>query len=209
MGSFKRNSFLVSLLESNHHWPILRKLRTFLKELLFHEVFLTVPFFMHPPLLRIPVALRDRQCTQPWCTPPCISLAKRGGGLTSLPSWMEATWQFCFSLQGLHQLPSNGSSCTAVSPQWYLFHKAVSMTFKCKADHRTTLLKTYNGFPSHLGKTQTLRLQPTVIPKPHLSDFHSLHSPITHPLSNAGCFCLRAFKLPIPSALFSFYLIFF
>lgn len=31
-------------------------------------------------------------------------------------------------------------------------------------------------------------------------DFLSLHTPITHVLSNSGWFCLRAFKLSIPSA---------
>lgn len=32
-------------------------------------------------------------------------------------------------------------------------------------------------------------------------DFVSLRVPITHVLSSSGCFCLRAVKVPIPSAL--------
>lgn len=148
---------------------------------------------------------RDSQCSPLLSSRPFPGVAG-GGGSPASPAGRKQRDSFASPLWGRHQLPSNWElysnwePCPVVSLQWCLLHKAVRVNGKCKADHMTILLKTHRGLPSHLGKTRALTPAYSH-PEGHLSDFPSLHAPVTPLLNSEGSLCLGAFKLSISSAL--------
>lgn len=55
------------------------------------KFFLAVPFFMHFPSLECPAALETASVLNCSAQLPAFPWGGGGGGLTSLPSWMEDT----------------------------------------------------------------------------------------------------------------------